>query len=167
MENDSKTLVSVGVEQLAFEVGGQRYAIDIRTVREIRGWTEPSGMPNTEPHVMGVINLRGEVLPLLNLAAKLGLPTPEIDERSVIIVVEVEAAVVGLLVDSVSNIIAPSEEDMKPPPEAAKGADACYVSALTLIEDKLTRILDLSALLPASEPACAEVAKETATQVGA
>ncbi len=145
-------------EYLSFDVGGQGYAIDISTVREIRGWTEPSGMPNTQPSVMGVINLRGEVLPLVDLAAKLGLATPEINERSVIIVVEAKKEVVGLLVDSVSNIIAPSEEDMNPPPESTKVGNDGTVSALTLIEEKLVRILDLSALFPEALNVTEEVA---------
>lgn len=114
-------------------------------------------MPNTEPHVMGVINLRGDVLPLLGLAGKLGLKAPEINGRGGIIVVEANEEVIGLLVDAVSNNIAPSDEDMKPPPEAAKRGDVSYVSALTSVEDKLTRILDISELFSDSEPALAEV----------
>lgn len=140
-----------GIEHLAFEVGGQSYAINIGKVREIRGWTEPSGMPNSEAHVMGVINLRGEVLPLLDLAAKLGLTTPEISERSVIIVVEADELTVGFLVDSVSNIITPSPEDMQPPPEVVKSSGKGHVSALTLLDDNVTRILDLEALLHRQE----------------
>lgn len=148
MYNDSTSATDTSVEHLTFEVGGQSYAINISAVREIRSWTEPSGMPATEPYVMGVINLRGEVLPLLDLAAKLGLKTPEINERSVIVVIEAEEVTVGFLVDSVSNIIAPSVDDMKPPPESAKNTGNAYVSALTLIDEKLIRILDLSVLLP-------------------
>lgn len=156
MEADASMKTGGGIEHLAFDVGGQSYAIDIGTVREIRGWTEPSGMPNTNPHVMGVINLRGEILTLLDLAAKLGLKTPEINERSVIIVVETQDEVVGLLVDSVSNIITPSPADMQDPPETAKNGRASHVSALTLLDDKVTRILNLSALLLAEEEALAE-----------
>lgn len=151
METEAQTNSTGSVEHLAFEVGGQSYAIDISTVREIRGWTEPSGMPNTESYVMGVINLRGEVLPLMDLAAKLGLKTPEINARSVIIVVEAQNAVVGLLVDSVSNIITPSPSEMQDPPETAKSGGTSYVSALTLHDDSVTRILDLATLLSASE----------------
>ncbi|WP_299967759.1 chemotaxis protein CheW [uncultured Roseobacter sp.] len=148
---DTDKTINAGVEHLAFDLGGQSYAIDISTVREIRGWTEPSGMPNTEPHVMGVINLRGDVLPLLDLASKLGLKTPEINERSVIIVVQAKEVTVGLLVDSVSDIITPADEDMQQPPEAATKSGDCYVSALTLIEDDVIRILDLNALLHSAE----------------
>lgn len=157
MEADASNKTGGGIEHLAFDVDGQSYAIDISIVREIRGWTEPSGMPNTDPYVMGVISLRGEVLTLLDLAAKLGLKTPEINARSVIIVVETQEEVVGLLVDSVSNIIAPSPADMRDPPETAKSGDARYVSALTLLDDTVVRILDLSALLPAEEETLAEV----------
>ena len=95
-------------------------------------------------------------MPLLEHAAKLGLKTPEINERSVIIVVEVRDATVGLLVDSVSNIIAPSDEDMRPPPTTVTGGENSCVSALSLIDEKLIRILDLSALLPTSESVLAE-----------
>lgn len=133
-------------EYLSFEVGGQRYAVAIASVREIRGWTEPSSMPDAEPCIMGVINLRGEILPLMDLAAKLGLVTPEINERSVIIVVEIGENTIGMLVDSVSNIIAPPEEEIKEPPEGAKTGDDNYVAALTLVEENIVRILDLGAL---------------------
>lgn len=148
MENESTNLSHGSEEHLAFDVGGQSYAIAIASVREIRGWTEPSSMPDAEAYIMGVINLRGEVLPLMNLAAKLGLETPEINERSVIIVVEIGKQTVGLLVDSVSNIIAPSPDKIKEPPEAARNGENSYVSALTLVEEEIVRILDLSPMLP-------------------
>lgn len=139
------------VEYLSFEVSGEGYAIDIALTREIRGWTEPSVMPESRNYELGVINLRGEMLPLIDLAAKLGLPSPEIHERSVIIVAEVENMVVGLLVDSVSNIIAPTEDDIRNPPETGSGGNIDYVCALTVIEEKMVRILDLSAVLRAAD----------------
>ena len=150
MEKEQELADEVDQEYLAFEAGGQSYAVTITAVREIRGWTEPSGMPDAEPHILGVINLRGEFLPLIDLAAKLGLNTPNIDERSVVILVEVAEATVGLLVDSVSNIITSNAQDMQPPPEVAKGHAPSYVSALTLVDDKTLRILDLSAVLQTS-----------------
>lgn len=135
-------------ELLAFQVGGQAYAVDIASVREIRGWTAPSSMPDAEAHKLGVINLRGEVLQLFDLASALGLQAPEINERSVIIVVESQDNAVGLLVDSVSNIIHPTTSDLKDPPEAANGSAVHYVSALTLVDEEIVRILDLAAILP-------------------
>ena len=135
------------VEYLSFEVSGEGYAIDIALTREIRGWTEPSIMPEAQDFEMGVINLRGEILPLIDLATKLGLPTPKIHARSVIIVAEVNGIAVGLLVDSVSNIIAPSQEEIRTPPDAGTDAAGSYVSALTIIDDKMVRILDLASVL--------------------
>lgn len=150
MEHENTVSQLDSEEFLAFEVGGQGYAVAIATVREIRGWTEPSSMPDAPDYVMGVINLRGEVLPLMNLAEKLGLKTPDIDARSVIIVVEHGDQTVGLLVDSVSNIIAPVPDEIKPPPESASAGKNNYVAALTLLDDKITRILDLPSVLTAN-----------------
>ncbi len=142
------------VEYLSFEVSGEGYAIDIALTREIRGWSEPSAMPDTPKFELGVINLRGEMLPLIDLAARLGLPSPEIHARSVIIVAEVNDMAVGLLVDSVSNIIALSEEDMRPPPDMANGAKHNYVRGLTVVDEQMIRILDLGmALAPEKEAA--------------
>lgn len=157
METEKGTNPEDDGEFLAFEVGGQGYAVDIAAVREIRGWTEPAGMPNAACHVMGVINLRGEILPLLDLAAKLGLHTAEINERSVIIVFEFQGATMGVLIDAVSDIIAPSEKDMQPPPDAAASENGSFVSALTMVDDKIIRILDLATLLSDIEPKMAQV----------
>lgn len=135
------------VEYLSFEVSGECYAIDIALTREIRGWTEPSAMPDTPNYELGVINLRGEMLPLIDLAARLGLVSPEIHAGSVIIVAEVNNMAVGLLVDSVSNIIALTRDDMRPPPDMANGGKHDYVSALTVVEEQMIRILDLGPAL--------------------
>ena len=134
-------------EYLSFEVSGECYAIDIALTREIRGWTEPSAMPDTPNYELGVIKLRGEKLPLIDLAARLGLVSPEIHARSVIIVAEVNNMAVGLLVDSVSNIIALTRDDMRPPPDMANGGKHDYVSALTVVEEQMIRILDLGPAL--------------------
>ncbi|WP_299505078.1 chemotaxis protein CheW [uncultured Roseobacter sp.] len=139
------------VEFLSFRVGGEDYAIDIGSTREIRSWTTPSTLPDAPTFFLGVINLRGVMLPLLDLAARLGLPTPEVNERSVIIVAEIEDTPVGLLVEGVSDIIAPSKDEMQPPPDMANSGGDSYVQALTLVEDKTVRILDLASVMPAPE----------------
>lgn len=145
-----------GREFLAFLVGGHDYAVDISAVREIRGWTEPAAMPNAAAHVLGVINLRGEILPLLDLAAKLGLATPDISARSVIVVCEFQSVVLGVLIDAVSDIIAPTDKDMQPPPEAATNGEDSFVAALTMVDDKIIRILDGSAVFKGAEVMLAE-----------
>lgn len=136
------------VELLTGLVGGEVYAIAFGSTREIRSWTLPSSLPDATPHVLGVINLRGVVVPLLNLAACLGATTRTQSERNGIIVVELDETLFGLLVDAVSDIIAPAEDEMQSPPDAAESGDQSYVRALTLVDQKMVRKLKLASFLP-------------------
>jgi purine-binding chemotaxis protein CheW len=108
----------------------------------------PSSVPDAPPHVLGAINLRGVVAPLLNLAACLGVTTRTESERNVIIVVEIDETLFGLLVDAMSDIIEPSGDEMQSPPDAAKSGDQSYVRASTLVGEKMVRILSLASVLP-------------------
>lgn len=108
----------------------------------------PSSLPDAPLHVLGVINLRGVVVSLLNLAACLGATTRTESERNMIIVVEIDETLFGLLVDAVSDIIAPTEDEMQSQPDAAKSGDQSYVRALTLVDEKMVRILNLASVLP-------------------
>ena len=137
------------LEFLSFRVGGQDYAVDISLIREIRGWTDPSSLPDWPDFVLGVINLRGVVLPLLDLAARLGLSAEQQTERNVIIVAEIEQNQIGLMVESVSDIITLTCEDMQPPPEVTTDSGKSSVKALTFVGEKTMRILDLASILPA------------------
>ncbi|MFC6638259.1 chemotaxis protein CheW [Sulfitobacter sediminilitoris] len=95
----------------------------------------------------GVINLRGTVLPVMDLSARLGLPKREQNARNVIIVVKLEETMTGLLVDAVSDIVAMSPEDMQPPPELSSDIAEAVVSALTLIDERMIRVLDLASTI--------------------
>ncbi len=130
-------------ELLTFKLGLQEYALDIMSVREIRGWTKTTPMPHAPAFMRGVINLRGTVLPVMDLAARLGLPPLETTERNVIIVVKCNDGMTGLLVDAVSDIIALSEEDMQPPPDVGHDLAASTIRALSLIEERMIRVLEL------------------------
>ncbi|MEP5729680.1 MAG: chemotaxis protein CheW [Sulfitobacter sp.] len=142
---------SVSIELLTFRIADQEYALDIMSVREIRGWTHATPLPHAPKYMKGVINLRGTVLPVMDLSARLGLPQREQNERNVIIVVKLEDTMTGLLVDAVSDIIALSQEDMQPPPELSSGNADTVVSALTLIDERMIRVLDLSATITDAE----------------
>lgn len=135
------------VELLTFRLSDQEYSLDIMCVREIRGWTKATPMPHSPDYMKGVINLRGAVLPVLDLAQRLGLPVSEHNERNVIIVVKHEDTLVGLLVDAVSDIIAITDEDMQTPPEISHGQNPGVIKSLTLIEERMIRTLDLSQLV--------------------
>ena len=135
-------------ELLSFRVGGQDYCIDIMSVREIRSGTRATPLPHAPPFVRGVINLRGTVLPIMDLACRLDL-APEGDRaRNVIIVVAEGSRTVGLMVDAVSDILAVPEADLQPPPDLKADGDRGFISALTIVDDRMIRVLDLQAVLP-------------------
>lgn len=131
------------VELLTFKLSDQEYSLDIMCVREIRGWTKATPMPHAPSFMRGVINLRGTVLPVMDLADRLGLPARAHSDRNVIIVVKHGEAMTGLLVDAVSDIIALKQSDLQPPPDAASHGAPAIIKSLTLIEDRMIRVLDL------------------------
>lgn len=136
------------IELLSFHVGEHEYSVDIMSVREIRGWTRTTSLPHSPEFVRGVINLRGTVLPVIDLDLRLGLGRSEPCERNVIIVIDVAGRTLGLRVDAVSDILSLPSAALKPPPEIASGQDETFLSALTIIDDRMVRVLDLSALMP-------------------
>lgn len=147
MNENAKTQ---GFELLTFRVADQEYSLDIMSVREIRGWTRTTPMPHAPEFMRGVINLRGTVLPVMDLARRLNLPTRETSDRNVIIVVKINGTLTGLLVDAVSDIVAMTEDDLQPPPELSSDSQMSVVRALTVIDDRMIRVLDLSAVVPAT-----------------
>lgn len=148
---DQSTSSAPAQELLSFRVGEQEYSVDIMSVREIRGWSRATPLPHAAPHVRGVINLRGTVLPIVDLAQRLGLDVPEASERNVIIVVQVRDQTLGLVVDAVSDILSIPRDELQPPPDLAVDEDNSYVRSLTVVDGRLLRILDLNAVHPAME----------------
>ena len=138
-------------ELLSFRVGEQEYSVDIMSVREIRGWSRATPLPHSAAHVRGVINLRGTVLPIIDLAQRLGLTVAEASERNVIIVVQVRDQTLGLVVDAVSDILSIPMQDLQTPPDLTQEEDNSYVRALTVVEGRLLRVLDLEAVHPPME----------------
>lgn len=148
-EEKSKDLATH--EYLSFLVGGQDYCVDIMQVREIRGGAKATTLPHSPSFMRGVINLRGTVLPIMDLATRLDLDAGPDSERNVIIVVAIGSRVVGLMVDAVSDILAIADTDLQPPPELPADQQRNFVSSLTIMENRMIRVLDLDAVLPTSE----------------
>ncbi|HGG06037.1 MAG TPA: chemotaxis protein CheW [Aliiroseovarius sp.] len=136
------------IELLSFLVGEQDYSVDIMSVREIRGGSSATSLPHSPGYVRGVINLRGTVLPIMDLAKRLGMDEVTDETRNVIIVVAVDDRTVGLMVDAVSDILSIQEEDMQPPPELRADSERNFVSALTIVNGRMIRVLDLNAVIP-------------------
>jgi purine-binding chemotaxis protein CheW len=142
-DTDTPTII----ELLTFQLADQEYALDIMSVREIRGWTRATPLPHAPHFMKGVINLRGTVLPVMDLGDRLGMPQREKTDRNVIIVVKLGNTMTGLLVDAVSDIIARALGDLQPAPDMSIGAVTSVVRALTLIDDRLIRVIDLAAII--------------------
>ncbi|MEL6227337.1 MAG: chemotaxis protein CheW [Pseudomonadota bacterium] len=143
----SELVTNAPVELLTFRLSDQEYSLDIMSVREIRGWTKTTPLPHSPSHMKGVINLRGTVLPVMDLAERLGLPPRAHSDRNVIIVVKHDDLMTGLLVDAVSDIVALSDDDLQPPPENNPGAQPGVIKALTLLDDRMIRVLDLAVVV--------------------
>ena len=145
----SDTASSQQTEYLSFRIGDSEYSVEIMSVREIRGWTRTTSLPHAPHFVRGVINLRGTVLPVVDLALRLDLDASEPEERNVIIVVDVGSRVMGLRVDAVSDILSFSDDQLQPPPEMT--SKSRFVRALTILDDRMVRILDLETVLPSND----------------
>jgi purine-binding chemotaxis protein CheW len=143
------------VELLSFRVGESEYSVDIMSVREIRGWTRATSLPHAPAYVRGVINLRGAVLPVIDLALRLGLDVEEPNDRNVIIVVDIDGRSVGLRVDAVSDILAFPRTQLHAPPEMTADHGQNFIEALTILEGRMIRILDLPAVVPSAQEVAA------------
>lgn len=134
---------------VSFRIGDQDYCIDIDVVREIRGWSPTTVLPHSPPHITGVINLRGAVVAVVDLAARLGLgqtaPTP----RHVVIIVTLGNQTVGLLADVVSDILGIDEGSVKQVPDVGPDSTRAFITNLITLEDgRMLRKLDLRKVLP-------------------
>jgi len=131
-------------ELIAFKVGGQEYCVDVMSVREIRGWTPATPFPHAPPAVLGVINLRGLVLPIIDLAQRLGFSPARPGNRHAIIVVEARAHVFGVLVDAVSEIFRVKDQDMQPTPDLASSPAKNLVQGVIAGDGRMISVISLN-----------------------
>ena len=136
------------IELISFEIAGQEFCLDVAAVREIRGWTPAMPLPHAPEHILGVINLRGVVTPVMDLRCRLGLGVTEPSSRNVIIVVEENGQTAGLLVDSVRETFQLSTSLLQAPPTIATDRDERLVDAMIPIESRMLSRLVVAALLP-------------------
>lgn len=148
MSNTARKSIGYGVEMVAFRVGSQEFCVDIKAVREIRGWTPATTLPHAPHYILGVINLRGTVLPVVNLAARLGLPVEAPTPRHVIVVVQAEDQTFGLLVDAVSDILSVSPELMQGAPDLAQDSAKAFVSSVIAMDDRMIARIIPERMLP-------------------
>lgn len=133
---------------LTFTVGREEYGVDIMTVREIKGWTETTRLPNAPEFLRGVINLRGLIIPIFDLRMRFHMGMTEATPKHVIIILAVGQRNIGLLVDTVSDILNVGSEQIKPAPttSADMQADADYINGLISLEGRMVVLLDVQYL---------------------
>ncbi len=129
---------------ITFRSGNQEFGADIMTIREIRGWSQATPLPHAPEYVRGVINLRGIVLPIIDLQARLGRGVTEATVKHVVVVVKVGERTIGLLVDAVSDILTVTAEDIQPPPEVARDSQSEFVEGIAVIDERMVTILSMS-----------------------
>ena len=132
---------------ITFQLGDRLLGIDIMAIREIRAWAPATPLPNTAPYMRGVVNLRGVVLPVMDLRQRLGWGESHPDERHVMIVVDVNGRTTGLLVDCVNEIESMAEEDLQPIPSASHGDAAVFLQGLCTKGDRLILVLALERIV--------------------
>jgi purine-binding chemotaxis protein CheW len=146
---DSQT--GVGNQYLTFCLGDEEYGLEILRVQEIKGYSKITPLPNTPPEVKGVMNLRGAVVPIIDLRTKLGLPVTEYDRFTVIIIANVGNRIVGVVVDAVSDVLDVTTDDIVPTPEFGGGTDTSYLSGMARIGERLVTLLNLDHLVGTKE----------------
>jgi purine-binding chemotaxis protein CheW len=139
------------LELISFAIGGQEYCIDVRSVREIRGWTPATPIPQTPDYILGVINLRGAVMPVLDLRQRLGVGPTEPSPRHVIVVIEHGSRMAGVLVDEVQETFQLPASLLQAPPAMGNGTEASFVDAIIPLEGRMLSRLVIEALLPVSQ----------------
>ncbi|MVA98417.1 chemotaxis protein CheW [Nitratireductor sp. CAU 1489] len=137
-------------ELIAFRLGEQEFCVDIMSVRDIRGWTPTTPLPHSPDYVKGVINLRGSVLPVIDLSARLGFRSTEPTARHVIIVTQVGSQSVGLLVDAVSDILTITSETIQPTPDVASELARCFMKGVLAIEGRMISLIGLDSVIAAT-----------------
>ena len=146
-EKNNAVNAGVGDELLqlvSFNIGVEEFGFDITKVQEIKRMVEITQVPQTPPYVEGVINLRGEVIPIIDLRKRLDVELKDNDENTRIVVVDIERQVMGMIVDSVSEVLRIPSSTIESPPEIATGANADYIQGVAKLEDRLLIFLDLA-----------------------
>jgi purine-binding chemotaxis protein CheW len=139
------------LEFLAFTLGHEEYGIDIQKVQELRGYDTVTRIANAPEHVKGVVNLRGIIVPIIDMRIKFNLGTPTYDQFTVVIILNIAHRVMGMVVDSVSDVITLTADQVKPAPEMGSVLDTGYLIGLGTIDERMLILVDIDKLMSSSE----------------
>jgi purine-binding chemotaxis protein CheW len=139
------------LEFLAFTLGQEEYGIDIQKVQELRGYDTVTRIANAPEHIKGVVNLRGIIVPIIDMRIKFNLGTPTYDQFTVVIILNLASRVMGMVVDSVSDVITLTPEQIKPAPEMGSALDTEYLVGLGTLDERMLILVDIDKLMSSSE----------------
>jgi purine-binding chemotaxis protein CheW len=149
METDEEPRAST--EVLAFKLGDEEYAIDIQCVQELRGYDAVTHLANSPDFIKGVVNLRGIIVPIIDMRIKFQLGTPTYDQFTVVIVLSIGDRVVGMVVDSVSDVVTLSREQIKPAPEMGTAVSTDYLIGVGTVDERMLILVDIGKLMSGAE----------------
>ena len=138
-------------EYLSFTLGSEEYGIDILKVQEIRGYEPPTRIANAPHFIKGVVNLRGVIVPVVDLRIKLNCEKVEYNGFTVVIVLNVHGRVVGAVVDSVSDVLELSHELIKPAPEMNTTVDTSFITGIASVGERMLILMDIAALMSSAD----------------
>jgi purine-binding chemotaxis protein CheW len=152
MSNDTNnTHDGSGSEYLAFTLGSEEYGIDILKVQEIRGYEAVTRIANAPEFIKGVINLRGIIIPVVDMRIKFQLGTPTYDQFTVVIILNIGGRIMGMVVDSVSDVTTLSPDQIKPAPEMGTAFNSEYLMGLGTVDERMLILIDIDRLMSSSE----------------
>ena len=159
MINDAKQIArleaeratTVGGEFLTFRLGAEEYGIDILKVQEIRSDEQPTRIANVPEFIKGVVNLRGVIVPIVDLRLKLSCAAAEYNSFTVVIVLTVRGRVVGAVVDSVSDVLELTKDSIKPAPTMSSSVDTQYITGIGSISDRMLILMDIENLMSSAD----------------
>ncbi len=151
--SNAAVAASVVKEYLTFVLGSEEYAMDILRVQEIRGYDAVTPIANSPPFIKGVINLRGTIVPIVDLRIKFNLAIVTYDAFTVVIILNVLDRTVGIVVDGVSDVVALTENDIKPPPEFGSTFDTQFLLGLGVHQDRMLILTDIEKLIGSKDMA--------------
>ena len=147
----ARAVAAAGGEFLTFRLGAEEYGIDILKVQEIRSYEPPTRIANAPAFIKGVVNLRGVIVPIVDLRVKLACETVEYNSFTVVIVLNVRGRVVGAVVDSVSDVLELGAGTIKPAPEMHTSVDTSFITGIGSVNDRMLILMDIEALMSSAE----------------
>ncbi len=160
-QSTEKLAASATQQFLTFALGAEEYGVEILKIQEIKGFSAITPLPNAPPYVKGVMNLRGTIVPIVDLRKKFGMPEETYTAFTVIVVVQVQGQIMGFIVDAVSDVLTVSEVDIQPTPDLHGQVDTTFLNGLAKTGEKLVILLDIDKVLTAGEIAlAAEAARQ-------